>query len=71
MMKIIEKTFDLQTGEETITERNETAAEVKSREKIAEQNLKRKEQEEANAIARAALLTKLGITSDEAKLLLG
>ena len=70
-MKIIEKTFDLQTGEETITERNETAAEVKSREKIAEQNLKRKEQEEANAIARAALLTKLGITSDEAKLLLG
>ena len=71
MMKITEKTFDLQTGEETIIERNETADEKKSREKIAAQNLQRIEEDAANAIARAALLTKLGITADEAKLLLG
>ena len=70
-MKITEKTFDLQTGEETIIERNETADEKKSREKIAAQNLQRIEEDAANAIARAALLTKLGITADEAKLLLG
>ena len=50
-MKIIEKEFNIQTGEETITEREETAAEAK-------------------ATAKAELLAKLGITAEEAALLL-
>ena len=43
----VEKTIDILSGEEAITERDETAAETK-----------------------AALLARLGITADEAKLLL-
>ena len=65
-MITIEKIFDATTGEETIVEREENKTEkadrLKSQERINEA--------EAKAEAKAALLEKLGITEDEAKLLL-
>lgn len=69
-MKIIEKEFNALTGEETITERNETALEKQERE-AAEKALLAAEAEAAEkATAKAALLKRLGITADEAALLL-
>ena len=69
-MKIIEKEFNAVTGEETITEREETATEKELRltaeKRIAEQAA----EVQAKAAAKAALLERLGITEDEAKLLL-
>jgi hypothetical protein len=70
-MKIKEKTFDIQTGEETITERDETAAEAKARLDNAKEIAARKAEEEAKATARADILNRLGLTADEAALLLG
>jgi len=70
-MKIIENDFNIQTGEETITERDETAAEKKQRETFAKEVAARQAEAEAKATARQALLTKLGITAEEAQLLLG
>ena len=69
-MKIIEKEFNALTGEETITERDETPAEKKSREKFEKDLIKAQAEAEANAVAKSTLLAKLGITEDEAKLLL-
>jgi hypothetical protein len=61
-----EKIFDATTGEETIVEREENETEkadrLKSEARIAEA--------EAKAQAKAELLERLGITADEAKLLL-
>ena len=70
-MKIIEKEFNVQTGEETITERDETAAEKKAREKFDKEIAAAQAEAEAKAIARQAILDRLGLTADEAKLLLG
>lgn len=69
-MKIIEKEFNALTGEEIITEREETAAEKANR--LAEEKLfaLQAAEAEAKAIAKQALLERLGITEDEAKLLL-
>jgi hypothetical protein len=69
-MKIIEKEFNVQTGEETITERDETAAETKMRLDYAKEIAERQAQAEAKAAAKAALLVQLGITEEQAKLLL-
>jgi hypothetical protein len=69
-MKIIEKDFNVITGEETITERDETAAEAKNRLDRAAEVALEQAQAEAKAIEKAALLAKLGITADEAALLL-
>lgn len=69
-MKIIEKEFNAETGEETITERNETAQEKKDREAYAEFIAEKQAEAEARAAKREALLSKLGITEDEARLLL-
>jgi len=69
-MKIIEKEFNVQTGEETITEREETVDEKKEREQVEAKGLKLKAEAEAKATAKADLLAKLGITAEEAKLLL-
>ena len=69
-MKIIEKEFNIQTGEETVTERDETAAETKARTEAEAQAATLLAEAEAKATARAALLEKLGITSEEAALLL-
>jgi hypothetical protein len=69
-MKIIEKDFNIQTGEETITEREETAAEAKARTAAEAKATAAQAEAEAKATAKAALLEKLGITSEEAALLL-
>jgi len=65
-MKIMEETFDVATGETVRKERMATQFEIDEMEAT---NLK--EQELATKAAeKAALLAKLGITDDEAKLLL-
>jgi len=70
-MIIREKEFNAATGEETITERNETAAEKKLREKAKADFIAEQAEAEAKAQARQAILDRLGLTADEAKLLLG
>lgn len=65
-MKIVEKIFDIQTGEETIVERDETVEEQKRREKFEKEAAELAEK----AKERTALLEKLGISEDEARLLL-
>jgi hypothetical protein len=69
-MIISEKKFNAITGEETITERDETTTETKERLDFAKKVAAQQAEVEANATAKAELLTKLGITADEAKLLL-
>jgi hypothetical protein len=70
MMKITEKEFNVLTGQETIFEREETAAEKKIREKI-EADLKiAQAATEARAAQRQAILDRLGLTSEEVALLL-
>jgi hypothetical protein len=70
-MKIIEKEFNVLTGEETITERDETAAEKKARETKEQEIAALKAEAEAKEAARQAVLDRLGLSADEAKLLLG
>jgi hypothetical protein len=69
-MKITEIDYNIQTGEETVIEREETAAEKKARETTEQKNAAALAQAEAKATAKAALLSKLGITAEEAALLL-
>ena len=70
-MKIKEKEINAITGEETITEREATAEELElfsaSNAKIANELA----EAEAKAIARAQILDRLGLTDEEAKILLG
>ena len=70
-MKIIEKEFNVITGEETITERNETASEKAQREAIEAEIAHYKAEQEARISARQAILDRLGLTEEEARLLLG
>jgi hypothetical protein len=70
-MKIIERTHNVETGEIIDIERDETAAETKARlnaEKEAQLYIEAAAQKAAD---RAALLAQLGITEEQAKLLLG
>ena len=69
-MKITEKEFNVLTGETTITERDETTQEQTAREAAEAEQLVRQAEAEAKAAAKAALLTQLGITEEQAKLLL-
>lgn len=69
-MKITEKEFNVTTGEETITEREQTAVEIKERSDRTAQAEVAQAEAEAKATAKAALLTRLGITAEEAALLL-
>jgi hypothetical protein len=69
-MKIIEKQINCVTGEETITERDETAQEQSTREATVAEMETLKAEAEAKATAKAVLLAKLGITAEEAALLL-
>jgi len=69
-MKITEKEFNVLTGEETITERDETAAEKKEREKLEASITEAQAETKLKNKAKAALLDKLGISEDEARLLL-
>jgi hypothetical protein len=70
-MKTTEKTFNVITGEETITEREETPQEVAEREAFEAKVAQRQAEAAAKAHERAVLLERLGITEDEAQLLLG
>ena len=70
-MKIIEKEFNALTGEETITERSETAQEKKEREAFLAKEAELKAEANAKAAQRQLILDKLGLTADEARLLLG
>jgi len=69
-MIIKEKIVDITTGEETIIEREETADEIAYREKSEADFIADQAEAEAKATAKAALLTQLGITAEQAKLLL-
>jgi hypothetical protein len=69
-MKIAEKTLDLLTGEETVIEREETADETKARLEYEKEVAAKQTEIEAKATAKAALLAQLGITEEQAKLLL-
>ena len=70
-MKIVEAIVNVATGEETIQEREETVEEKQTREKSEAERKKRNAEAEAKAAARRAILDRLGLTEDEAKLLLG
>ena len=70
-MKITQKIFDIQTGEETITERDETAAEKKGREAREKETAAELAKAEAQATAKAAILDRIGLTADELKTILG
>lgn len=67
-MKITEKTFDLITGETTITERNETVDETTARIKHEAEIAAQVEAEAAKAAAQAKL-TALGLSVDDLKAL--
>ena len=70
-MKITEKTYDITTGEETIIERDETAAETKAR-LNGEKEAKAYDEAKAKAeVDKAAILARLGLTEDELKTILG
>ena len=70
-MKITEKEYNALTGETTITERDETAQEVAEREAREADIAKAQAEAQAKAIARQAVLDRLGLTAEEAQLLLG
>jgi hypothetical protein len=70
-MKIIEKEFNVQTGKETITERDETAQEQAVRETFEAEQAAKQAEAEAKAASRQAILDRLGLTAEEAQLLLG
>jgi hypothetical protein len=69
-MKIIEKEFNAITGEETITERDETAAETKARLDAQKAIAAAQVEADAKAAEKAAVLAKLGLTADEVAALL-
>ena len=70
-MKITEKIVDITTGEETIIERDETTSEKKARENYQTELAKKEAELQSKATARQVILDRLGLTADEAKLLLG
>jgi hypothetical protein len=70
-MKMTSRVFDAETGETIDTERNETAAEKKQREELNAEFVARQTAAEAKAAQRQAILDRLGLTADEAQLLLG
>jgi FMN-dependent NADH-azoreductase len=63
------KIHNAETGE--IIEREMNAEEIAQFEKDAQEAAQRKAEAETRAAQKAALLNKLGITEDEARLLLG
>ena len=70
-MKIIDKNFNAETGEETVTEREETLLEKEEREIIEAEMSEFLAQRAAKDAARQAVLDKLGLTADEVAALLG
>ena len=70
-MKIIEKEFNAETGEETVIEREETPGEIADRENDIARFAELQDKIDARAAARQPILDRLGITAEEAQLLLG
>jgi hypothetical protein len=70
-MKIVERIHNVETGEIQDIERDETNAETKARLDYAKKATAEQAEAEAKATARAAILDRLGLTADEAALLLG
>lgn len=68
-MSYIEKIVNIETGEEI--EKAYTTAQIKEAEKFKIQAEETKALLDAKAAEKEALLVKLGLTADEAKLLLG
>jgi hypothetical protein len=68
-MLMTEKNLNVQTGEETITQREETADEKKAR--LAYETLKAEAEAEQikNQQAKQVILDRLGLTAEEAKIL--
>ena len=70
-MKITIKSVNVETGEETVFEREETAQEKEQR-LASEKAYKEWQTElETKSAQRQALLNRLGITEEEARILLG
>jgi len=69
-MKIIEKIVDLSTGTETVIERDILEVDLIERNKEIEEFEAQKIIQEENRSKKADLLNRLGITEEEAKLLL-
>lgn len=70
-MKIIVRTHNLETGEIIDIERDETPEEIAQREAFESELAKTKAEQLAKVEQRNAILERLGITEEEAKLLLG
>jgi ABC-type lipoprotein export system ATPase subunit len=70
-MKITEKEFNALTGEETITEREETVKETKAREAIEKKLAAELAETEAKQAQRVAIADRLGLTPEELQILLG
>jgi hypothetical protein len=71
MTKIIERTFNLETGKTVDSERAMTAEEIVQVEEAQSLAAQRQASRQANEAARQAVLTKLGLTAEEAQALLG
>jgi hypothetical protein len=67
---IKEKTINTQTGEETIVDREKTAEEIQAELDRANAIAAAQAEAEAKATARAAILDRLGLTAEEAAILL-
>jgi hypothetical protein len=69
-MKIIERIYNAETNETIDIEREMTAAEIAYHQKVQEELQKEEEKKQQLQTEKSALLQKLGITEQEAKLLL-
>ena len=69
-MKTIEKNYDVITGEETVIEREMSQEEIAEYQNRLDFIAAEKVKSDKIEADKAALLAKLGITADEAKLLL-
>lgn len=70
-MKITEKEFNALTGETTITERDETAAEQAKREAFEAAQAVAQVEAATKAAQKQAVLDRLDLTAEEVQLLLG
>jgi len=69
-MKIVERTFNAITGETTDIERDATPDELANIERARKEALESAAKEKEIAESKSAILLKLGITEEEAKILL-
>lgn len=70
-MKSIEKIIDIQTGQETLVEHTLSADEVARIEAFELAEKEKADERAEKEAARQAVLTKLGLSSEEAQALLG